>query len=156
MDEIACVRRIARLAGTMGLGLAMGLFAIHCQGDSEDWKKADRIVPLEEYSREEAREWEDIKEDHIPKVRRSIDKGEGAVLIEVDLKTDTSHYIEKFGVMTMEREEIYSVSIERTNRPFNYAYIPLSELPHFGKYKFFAKCNQHDLWVTVSSIPQQN
>jgi desulfoferrodoxin (superoxide reductase-like protein) len=122
------------------------LFTVDCNADV-DWKKG-RIQPMEEYSEGDAREWTEIAEDHIPRVRRSIDRGEEAILIEVKLKTSPSHYIEKFGVMDLDKKEIKAISIERSNIPLNYAYVLVSEILYRGKFKFFAKCNLHDLWVS--------
>lgn len=122
------------------------LFTVDCNSEG-DWNKG-RIQPMEEYSEADSREWTEIAEDHIPRVRRSIDRGEGAVLIEVKLKTSPSHYIEKFGIMDLDKKEIKSITIERSNIPLNYAYVLDSEIPYKGKFKFFAKCNLHDLWVS--------
>lgn len=130
------------------LMIAICAFAIHCAGDQDDWKKADRIIPMDEYSEGDAREWEDIKKEHIPVVRKSIDQGKSALLIEVPLlQITTSHYIEKFGVMTLDGQVLESVTIERNSSPLGYAYIPWDKINHHRRLKAFAKCNLHDLWV---------
>lgn len=124
------------------------IFILFCGSDNEDWKKADRITPMSEYSEEDAREWEDIKKEHIPILRKSIHEGKEALLIELpDLVTSPSHYIEKFGIVDLEGKEIYNVSTERTLRPQNYGYVPLELLEARKRYKAFAKCNLHDLWI---------
>ncbi len=130
------------------LGLLAMFLSLACSGQNEDWKNADRLVPLKEYSEEETREWEDVKHEHIPVVRLSIDQGEDALLIELPmLDSGFGHYIESIGILDEEGTLLSSRSIDRTHKPKTYAYFPLEPLSGKKRLKAFAKCNLHDTWV---------
>jgi desulfoferrodoxin (superoxide reductase-like protein) len=120
----------------------------NCGAQDEEWKKADRLIPMKEYTEEDSREWEDYKEEHIPVIRKSFDKGQDALLIEVPkLVITQGHYIERFGVLDKEGLELYSVAIERTNNPLSYGYIPWEKIERKGRLKAYLKCNLHDTWT---------
>lgn len=129
-------------------GIFISIAIFNCAVENEEWKKADRLIPLKEYSEEDAREWEEYKEEHIPVIRKSFDNGKDALLIEVPkLVVTQGHYIERFGVIDLEGKEIHSVAIERNNNPLSYAYIPWEKLAGKDRVKAFLKCNLHDTWV---------
>jgi len=118
-------------------------------GNSEDWK-IGKLTPMQEYSEDDPREWQDIAKEHLPIARLSLNKGKEALLIEnPDLHTSFNHYIESFGALTLDGKEIDSSNVERTNIPLNYGYIDRENIPRSDSFKIFAKCNQHDLWVRI-------
>ncbi|MBE7436963.1 MAG: hypothetical protein HS115_00810 [Spirochaetales bacterium] len=123
-------------------------FLLLACSDSDDWKKG-KIVPQKEYTKDSPREWADIAPEHVPLARKSMDKGKDAILIELpDFQPDYEHYIEKFGMMDLQGKELGIVAVERSGRPRNFGYIPLDTSTMRGKVKVFAKCNNHDLWVS--------
>jgi desulfoferrodoxin (superoxide reductase-like protein) len=143
-------RSRAKLAKIVLISLTMGLspWLMNCK-DSEQQSGDAPIRPLKEYTLSEAREWTDIAKEHSPTAKRSIFEGKPAVIIEVALKKpDEGHYIEKIGIMDMQGKELAVTTIKRERNPLTYAYFDLKLLPWSGRVKVFAKCNNHDLWVT--------
>ncbi|MCG9875171.1 MAG: hypothetical protein MH321_10330 [Leptospiraceae bacterium] len=127
------------------------IILINC-GNSENWN-VGKLVPMQEYSEDDPREWENIAKPHLPVARLSMNNGKEALLIEnPEFKTSYNHYIENFGAMSLEGKEFDSVSITRTTMPLNYGYIQRDKLPSSERFKIFAKCNQHDLWVRTIKI----
>ncbi len=106
------------------------------------------IIPMKEYTLDNAREWTDIAKFHSPTAKRSSNNGKAAVIVEVPLaKADEGHYIEKIGIMDMAGKELAAQSMKRERNPLTYAYFDAGLIPWSGRVKVFAKCNKHDLWV---------
>lgn len=138
--------KISALTMTMGL-------LVFCGKPQEAEVPEGRIIPMKEYSVNNAREWGEIADEHEPMLRKSVDNGKPALLIELPkLKTDYSHYIEVMGILDSEGNQLASTGIERTNRPLNYGYVDAGVLPWSGTIKIFAKCNLHDVWVNEINI----
>ena len=142
-------RSRAKLAKIVLISLAMGLspWLMSCKDSNQTGDGP--LIPQKEYSIGNAREWTEIEKEHAPTARRSVFEGKPAVLIEVSLKNaDQGHYIEKIGIMDMQGKELAVTTIKRERNPLTYAYFDIKLLPWSGKVKVFAKCNNHDLWVT--------
>ena len=143
------VRTRAKFAKIVLISLAMGLspWLTSCKDSNQTGDGP--LVPQKEYSIGNAREWTEIEKEHAPVAKRSVNEGKPAVLIEVPLKKpDQGHYIEKIGIMDMQGKELAVTTIKRERNPLTYAYFDIKLLPWSGKVKVFAKCNNHDLWVT--------
>jgi|JI8StandDraft_1071087.scaffolds.fasta_scaffold10771_5 desulfoferrodoxin (superoxide reductase-like protein) len=142
-------RSRAKFAKIVLMSLAMGLSPWLTSCKDSNQQGDGPLIPQKEYSIGNAREWTEIEKEHAPTARRSVFEGKPAVLIEVSLKkTDQGHYIEKFGIMDMQGKELAVTTIKRERNPLTYAYFDIKLLPWSGKVKVFAKCNNHDLWVT--------
>lgn len=113
----------------------------------EDDSQSKLRVPKEEYTAEDAGEWESIKEEHLPQVE--LDPKEGFVNIKLDgKKFNPSHYIERIGIMNQDKADLVSQPITRESEPK--ASFVLKPFPSdLEKTKIYVKCNLHDLW-TVS------
>ena len=113
------------------------------------YNSGDHIKPLEEYTLENPREWKNVADEHIPKVRMSRDRGKDAILITVPLEKATlHHYIEKIGIMDENKRDVLSKSITRQPNPILSAFFPVEDLPENKKgLKVYIKCNMNDLWV---------
>ena len=143
------VRSRAKFAKIVLISLAMGLSPCLMSCKDSNQTGDGPLIPQKEYSIGNAREWTEIEKEHAPTARRSVFEGKPAVLIEVALKKpDQGHYIEKFGIMDMQGKELAVTTIKRERNPLTYAYFDIKLLPWSGKVKVFAKCNNHDLWVT--------
>ena len=143
------VRSRAKFAKIVLISLAMGLSPCLMSCKDSNQTGDGPLIPQKEYSIGNAREWTEIEKEHAPTARRSVFEGKPAVLIEVVLKKpDQGHYIEKFGIMDMQGKELAVTTIKRERNPLTYAYFDIKLLPWSGKVKVFAKCNNHDLWVT--------
>ena len=111
------------------------------------------MKPLAEYTVENPREWKSIASEHVPIVRKSINKGRNAVLIEVPLRrATTEHYIQRIGILDENGKEIVSTAIQRLPNPPVYAYFDFDGLPFGKKLKAYARCNLHDTWVTPFTL----
>ena len=142
-------RSPTKYAKSILLMLAMGLSPWLTSCKDSNQQGDGPLIPQKEYSIGNAREWTEIEKEHAPTARRSVFEGKPAVLIEVALKKpDQGHYIEKFGIMDMQGKELAVTTIKRERNPLTYAYFDIKLLPWSGKVKVFAKCNNHDLWVT--------
>jgi desulfoferrodoxin (superoxide reductase-like protein) len=129
------------------------IIALSCKKSYDQNSTSEPIKPLPEYTLDEPREWAAIAKQHSPVGRKSIDKGQPALLIEVPLeKPDIGHYIEKIGVMDLKGGEIAVETLPKVQNPLTYAYIPMGKLPWRGRVKLFAKCNKHDLWVSEMDV----
>ncbi len=127
-----------------------------CKGGN-DLPKEGPIRPMKEYSIGNSREWVDKEKELAPQVRKSVNNGKPALLVEVpNAKVDQGTYIEKIGVMNMDGSEIAVTTIKRERNPTTYAYFDWNLIPWSGKIKAFVKWNKYDLWVQeikVSDIP---
>ncbi|MFZ5631176.1 MAG: hypothetical protein ACOY5B_18735 [Spirochaetota bacterium] len=139
--------------------LAMGLspwLTSACK-DSNQLPKDGPIRPMKEYSIGNSREWVEMEKRLAPQVRKSVNEGKPALLVEVpNAKVDQGTYIEKIGVMNMDGSEIAVTTIKRERNPLTYAYFDWNLIPWSGKIKAFVKWNKYDLWVQeikVSDIP---
>ncbi len=113
----------------------------------QDSQKVEPKTPQEEYTEQEAGEWESIKDVHLPKVE--IDSKAGKVSVQLEGKNfSQSHYIERIGVMNADKVDLASKPFSRGESPkANFILNPFpSDLEHT---KVYVKCNLHDLW-TVS------
>lgn len=114
----------------------------------ELYQSSERLRPLKEYTAENPREWEDIADEHIPRVKKSIHLGKDAIVVTVPLKKATmEHYIERIGVVDKDGREIRAVSFKRLPNPKTYAFFLISDLVGHEKMKVFGKCNLHDRWT---------
>lgn len=113
----------------------------------EDQEKVDPITPKPEYTATDAAEWEPIKSDHLPIVDVNIK--EKTIHVIVPGKTfDTSHYIEKIGIMDRDKVDLAVKSFDREEKPETT--IQLKSFPEDWKHtKIYVKCNLHDLWTTT-------
>jgi desulfoferrodoxin (superoxide reductase-like protein) len=142
---------MTKTSGAIALSLVIGL-ATGCKDQEKPGN--DPIVPMKEYTLDNAREWTDIAKFHAPTAKKSFANGKDAVIVEVPLPdADFPHYIEKIGIMDIAGKELAAETLERgKGRPRTYAYFDKSILPWSGRVKVFAKCNKHDLWVTEISV----
>jgi hypothetical protein len=151
-------RSRAQLARIMLLLLAMSVSPWLTSGckKADELPKDGPIVPMKEYSLGNSREWVAMEKQLAPEVRKSVDKGKPALLIEVpNAKVDQGTYIEKIGFM-VDGKEIAVATIARDQRPLTYAYFDWNLVPWSGKIKAFVKWNKYDLWVKeikVADIP---
>lgn len=146
-------RSAAKCAKTIIFLFAMGLspWLTSCKDSNQQGEGP--LIPQKEYSIGNAREWTEIEKEHAPTAKRSVFEGKPAVVVEVPLKNvDQGHYIEKIGIMDLKGNELAVTTIKRERNPLTYAYFDLKVLPWSGRVKVFAKCNNHDLWVTEVSV----
>jgi desulfoferrodoxin (superoxide reductase-like protein) len=116
---------------------------------SERYTTDDRIVPLAEYTEDNPREWGDIAQEHIPRVRWTKNNGRDAIVVEVPLKKkSTQHYIERIGVLGANGKEIVSEGIPRLPNPRTHAFFYKDDLPAKTEgVKVYIKCNLHSMWT---------
>lgn len=125
-------------------------FLSHSCG-SEDSSTENTTTPLPEYTKENAREWESIKDEHIPKVTIARDGLNRNLKIRVPLsKPSPSHYIEVIGVMDENKTTLKSVKFDRNQKVFTVD-IPIENNWDLSNIKVYAKCNLHDTW-TVDNL----
>ena len=138
------------------MSAAIAALVISCK-DSNQLPKDVPIRPMKEYSIGNSREWVEMEKRLAPQVRKSVNEGKPALLVEVpNAKVDQGTYIEKIGVMNMDGSEIAVTTIKRERNPLTYAYFDWNLIPWSGKIKAFVKWNKYDLWVQeikVSDIP---
>ncbi|MFO1480416.1 MAG: hypothetical protein U1F40_09480 [Turneriella sp.] len=138
------------------MSAAIAALIISCK-DSNQLPKDGPIRPMKEYSIGNSREWVEMEKRLAPQVRKSVNEGKPALLVEVpNAKVDQGTYIEKIGVMNMDGSEIAVATIKRERNPLTYAYFDWNLIPWSGKIKAFVKWNKYDLWVQeikVSDIP---
>lgn len=145
-----------RISVALGVSLLIALAGGACKGDDKG-KSNLPVVPMKEYSVGNSREWFDMEKRLAPEVRKSVNGGKPALLVEVpNAKVDESTYIEKIGLMRMDGTEITVTAVKRERNPLTYAYFDWQLVPWSGKIKAFVKWNKYDLWVKeidVKEIP---
>jgi len=106
------------------------------------------ITPQKVYTKEKPAEWVDFAADHVPSVEISQSKLVDNVIIYVLLKNlEETHYIESIGILDDRNREIERVSFGRGKRSSFYAHFTFDKNKDLSKYRAFARCSQHDLWV---------
>lgn len=131
------------------------VFFVGCAQMEEDSQKAEPRTPKAEYTREDAGEWESIKDFHLPIVE--IDRKSGGVSVQLSSKNfDHSHYIERIGIMNGDKVDLASKPLQRGDEPR--ADFILKPFPSdLERTKIYVKCNLHDLWtVSLSEALQQS
>jgi len=110
------------------------------------------ITPQKVYTKEKPAEWADFAADHVPAVEISQSKLVDNVIIYVLLKNlEESHYIESIGILDDRDREIVRVSFGRGKRSSFYGHFTIDTKKDLSKYRAFARCSQHDLWVAPLS-----
>ena len=127
--------------------LAALLFVAFCDGSLSQNQDAQPRVPKKEYSAQKPAEWERYAEDHPPRIEISMLSRTENVRAFIYLKDySETHYIESMGILDPQGKIVASQSFSRgQGKSFN-ARFSLNSMEE--GYKVYAKCSQHDLWVT--------
>ncbi len=132
--------------------IILGLCIFPVTGCTNMGTDEDTSKPLPEYTREYAREWEHIKEEHIPVIQKNAAPdasalGGQSIRVTVPLKNPSpGHYIEVIGVADQNKKTLHAVRFTRDTAVFT-AVIPVDASWDLTKVKVFAKCNLHDTWT---------
>ncbi len=121
-------------------------------GCKDDFKPQHKgpIIPKEVYTKDAPGNWEDIADEHTPKVVIFDDGRKQNVKITVVLKKPgKNHYIEKIAIIDESKKELKAKVFSRHLKYFE-ALFSLQPIPKNAK--VYAKCNLHDLWIA----PLQN
>lgn len=120
----------------------------------EEEQKVEPKTPKEEYTAEDAGEWESIKEDHLPIVE--LDPKEGVVNVWLNPKKfNPNHYIERIGIMNQDKVDLVSKPFGRQEEP-RVSFVLKPFPSDLERTKIYVKCNLHDLWtVTLAEVISQ-
>jgi desulfoferrodoxin (superoxide reductase-like protein) len=129
--------------------LSLLLLTISCNQSDQGNTPVEPITPKPEYTLEDAGEWEDIKNEHLPNVTIDRTKMKNNIRVMIPgRRFSDSHYIEKIGIMNSDKVDL-DVEVP-ANRLEPEVTLTLNPLPSdLERTKIFVKCNLHDLW-TVS------
>ena len=103
------------------------------------------ITPKPEYTEKEAGEWEEIKDEHLPKVKIDFKAKKENIAIKVEGGFNERHYIERIGIMDENKQDLAGKSLEVNQKPE--VVLSLNPIPENPKVKVYVKCNLHDLWT---------
>ncbi len=126
------------------LTLLILLFAVSCQKEGVD--DAEPTKPQDEYTKENPGEWAPVAKDHIPQVelKGKLDPNNIHVTLS-GTEFNSSHYIEKVGLVDKEKKELVSKSLEKglheASLTYKYDFDDLKDM------KVYVKCNLHDVWT---------
>lgn len=135
--------------------LLTGIIAVHCENSADFGEKTreqeSHLEPLPEYTEKQAREWEPIKQDHLPQIWITEESGDEYLRIFVPLKDPSpSHYIEKVGLMNQKGKTLFVKEFGRSPGKYDVKFKLQNEWD-IATSRVFVKCNLHDLW-TVSEL----
>ena len=143
------IRTRENISSTIALlGLLCTLVVLQCDQQAPGEKPPGLIKPLDEYTQETAREWQDVAPEHEIFLRDSRARGKVTLLAELkNFNGSLGHYIESMGIYDEDKEILKSYKFPRSNQPITHAHFIKDELPQGVDLKVYARCNQHDIWV---------
>jgi len=107
------------------------------------------VTPGKFYSKDKPGEWVDYAADHAPAVEINYSKDKDNVSIYVVLKNpDVDHYIESIGLLDEEDKIVDKVTFGQGKKNAAYGYFTFDVRANLSRYRAFARCSRHDLWVT--------
>lgn len=127
------------------------LFNFYCsneEGGNQPQPPPEKIVPITpkaEYTEQEAREWEEIKDEHLPKIKIDFKSKKENIAIKVEGGFNERHYIERIGIMDENKQDLAGKSLEVNQKPE--VVLSLDPIPENPRVKVYVKCNLHDLWT---------
>lgn len=122
-------------------------FLSYCNAEQDMNTPVEPITPKPEYTEEEAGEWEEIKNEHLPIVTIDRTQFEKNIIVQIPGRNfSNSHYIEKIGIMDKDKVDLaVEVPQNKLEPSVNLTLKPIpSDLENT---KIFVKCNLHDLWT---------
>lgn len=109
------------------------------------------VEPMAEYTRENAREWKGMEDEHIPTVQVTDEGGHTYIRAFLTMKSrNASHYIEKMGILDVSGKTLYVRTFGRDPVKYDFKFQVPRDLD-LDTTKVFVKCNIHDMW-TVSEL----
>lgn len=124
------------------------LFSLtYCNADQDSNTPVEPITPKQEYTEEDAGEWEEIKNEHLPIVTIDRTQSEKNISVQIPGRNfSNTHYIEKIGIMDRDKIDL-TVEVPQ-NKLEPSVTLTLKPIPSdLDTTKIFVKCNLHDLWT---------
>lgn len=133
-----------RVAGCALAALTMSVGFLACGDGSQA-----PLTPRAEYSAEDPGEWSAEAATHAP----IAELRESGVYVRVLLRgAGPEHYIEKIGILDEAGRDAVPPRLLNSEPPTNIeALLPRPE--RSGRYRVYARCNLHDLWVAELILP---
>ena len=123
-------------------------------GNQTPPEKVVPVTPKAEYTDEEAGEWEEIKSNHLPKIKIDNKSKKDNIEIHVEGIFSEQHYIERIGIMDENKQDLAGKSLKKNEKPE--VTLSLDPIPENPKVKVYVKCNLHDLWTRPLVVPKKN
>jgi len=107
------------------------------------------LTPQKFYSKQNPAEWLDYVADHVPSATISQSREKDNLTIYVVLKNpDEVHYIESLGILDEDDHVVDKITFGSGKRSGVTATFTLNATRDLSRYRAFARCSQHDLWIT--------